>query len=228
MWMIKRLLLASIAAGAAQIGLASAQPPVAAQTAQYTCGLQGSNEVPATTSTATGTFTATLDEGAKTVSWSLSVPAITNATLAHIHAGPTGVNGPPVVTLFTSVPAGAITISATSGPADIGGPYTGNWEGFVAALKAGDVYVNVHTVANPGGEIRGQVGTVTQGTATVTAQAGAPGRATAFAGGVTPVAPKTGQAGLHDVSLSTGVVVLLAAITGAVVAGGRLLSKHHT
>ena len=51
----------------------------------YRAALVGANEVPPTASTATGTFTANLDEAAGTLTWTLSVPALTNATAAHLH-----------------------------------------------------------------------------------------------------------------------------------------------
>ena len=207
---------------------------LSAQTSLYLCTLLGASEVPATSSTATGSFSATLDEGAKTLTWSLDLPSITNATLAHIHLGAAGVSGPPVVTLFTSVPAGSVSISGTSGPGDVGGPFTGNWDGFVAALKSGDVYVNVHTSANPGGEIRGQIrpagavdrtataaATSSEGAATATPTA-TPRTVTA-----TPAAPKTGQAGFGDISEDAGLAFLLAVIGVALVGGSRLLSSRH-
>jgi hypothetical protein len=215
-WLLASVAMAFIA------GFGAAPAPAAAESFQYWCSLEGANEVPATTSRATGTFTATLDEAAQKVTWSLSVPSITNATLAHIHAGPAGVNGPPVVTLFSSVPAGSVTISGASGPPDIGGPYTDDWGGFVAALKAGEVYVNIHTTANPGGEIRGQI--LISGGSQATATATSSARST-----VTPAAPKTGQAGLFDeVSGGTGLVAggLLVVAAVAVVAGGRVLSRR--
>jgi hypothetical protein len=71
-----------------------------AQAVQYRAAMAGANEVPATSSTATGTFTATLDEAAGTLTWSLTVPALTNATAAHLHSGAAGVNGPIVLPLF--------------------------------------------------------------------------------------------------------------------------------
>jgi hypothetical protein len=197
------------------------------QTAQYSAQLNGASEVPATNSTATGTFTATLNESAKTLQWSLNVPAITNATAAHIHAGAAGANGGVVVTLFSSTsPAGSISTSGTAGANDLAGPFAGNWDGFVAALKSGGLYINVHTSANANGEIRGQVQTSGQGTPTATATATATRTATAVAT-ASPAAPKTGQAGLVDDSSNSGAAILFVAVAVAVVAGGRLLTSRH-
>ncbi|TAJ17962.1 MAG: CHRD domain-containing protein, partial [Dehalococcoidia bacterium] len=153
-WLGAGLAIAAVAA------LAPALVMGQATTSRYEARLAGTNEVPAVTSAATGTFTATLDEAAGTIAWTLSVPAITNATAAHIHAGAAGVNGGIVLSLFaapTGSPASSINVSGTARAADLSGAFAGNLPGFVTALKAGGLYVNVHTSANPGGEIRAQV-----------------------------------------------------------------------
>ena len=206
-------------------------------------------------STATGSFTATLDEGAQTLTWSLEVPAITDATMAHIHAGATGVNGGVVVTLFMpAAPAGSVSVSGTAGPDDLSGPLAGDWDGFVEALQSGGLYINVHTSANPGGEIRGQVsgddGGTPTATATGTATATATSTATATAtptrtatatptatptrtatpaptATATPAPPKTGQAGLVDDSENSAVAVVLVLLAVGIVAGGRLLTHRN-
>jgi hypothetical protein len=105
-----------------------------------------------------------------------------------------------------------------------------DFAGFVAALKGGALYVNVHTSTNPNGEIRGQV-TLTQETstptptATETATASPP--APTVTGTAVPAAPRSGTgsaqpsekrvAGLVAV---VGAVVLLAAL-GAVALSRR-------
>ena len=111
---------------------------VAQTTSQWRAALTGANEVPATSSTATGTFTAALDETAQTLTWTLTVPSITAATAAHIHVGAAGVNGGVVVNLFAapaSGPTSSINVSGTARPADLVGSLAGNWTGFVSALK---------------------------------------------------------------------------------------------
>ena len=227
-----------LVAGVAVAALAGLAPAlVGAQTAQYSASLTGGSEVPANASTATGTFTATLNEAAQTLSWSLTVPAITNATMAHIHAGAAGANGGIIVTLFMpAAPAGSVNAFGTAGPADLGGSFAGNWPGFVAALKSSGLYVNVHTSANPGGEIRGQLsvqGGTPTATATVTATASAtasvtPAPTTTVVPTATPApaAPKTGQAGLVDDSQNSGVAIVLVILAVVVVAGGRMLTHR--
>ena len=134
---MKRTLLL-LAAGACALLLA----PVALQ-AQVLYGsfpLSGAEEVPANASLNSGEAEVTLDLGTNTVSWSLSFTMAASA--AHIHAGSAGTNGGVLVNL--GVP-GATTGSAVVSAAQ------------AAAIQAGDTYINVHTAAFPGGELRGQV-----------------------------------------------------------------------
>jgi len=184
-----------------------------ATTSRYEARLSGANEVPPVTTTATGTFTATLDEAAGTLTWTLSVPAITNATAAHIHTGAAGANGGVVLLLFaapTGSPASTVNVSGTARAADLSGSLAGNFAGLVTALKAGTLYVNVHTSANAGGEIRAQV----------TAAAAAPVAAPAKTGNGGPDASNS-EAG------STGLVAIGLVAVGIVALGGaRILSAR--
>ncbi len=181
--------------------------------AKFEAKLAGANEVPAVTTTATGTFSATLDEAAGTLAWTLSVPAITNATAAHIHSGAAGSNGGIVVNLFaapTGAPVSTINVSGTARAADLAGALAGNMAGFVTALKAGTLYVNVHTTANPGGEIRAQI----------TAAAAAPAPVAAPA--------KTGNGGLNESADEAGRYMALGLIAVALVAvgGARVITAR--
>lgn len=93
------------------------------------------------------------------VDFQLSATSITAITMAHIHSGAPGVAGPIVVTLFLP----ASPTAAVSGLFASGSLNASNLPGgvTVASLKtllaSGNSYVNVHTTANPAGEIRGQV-----------------------------------------------------------------------
>jgi hypothetical protein len=99
---------------------------------------------------AKGDATVMVDRGAKTARWKVNYSGLSGpATMAHFHgpAGP-GQNAPPVIWLSPQgqpVPAGTIEGQATLTDAQL------------ADLTAGRYYINVHTAANPGGEIRGQV-----------------------------------------------------------------------
>lgn len=78
-------------------------------------------------------------------------------TMAHIHMGAKGTNGPIVATLYTNAGQNAFHVTGTITPADLSGPLAGNWNGFLTALAQGQLYVNEHSVANPGGTARAQI-----------------------------------------------------------------------
>ena len=119
--------------------------PMGASGSAFTARLSGASEVPPTASTGTGTFDATLDKGSKTLSWTLTYSGLTGpATAAHVHGPAMPGNNAAVVVPFGSASSGS-TGTATLTDAQI------------ADLMAGKWYANVHTAANPGGEIRGQV-----------------------------------------------------------------------
>ena len=106
--------------------------------------LTGDQEVPANTSTSVGTGTiAVAADGA--VSGSVAAPGMAGMA-AHIHVGAAGVNGPVIIPL-------------TGGPGDTwtvppGAKLTDEQ---MAAYKAGNLYVNIHTAEHKGGELRTQL-----------------------------------------------------------------------
>lgn len=116
--------------------------------ADFAAILGGENEVPPVDSDASGVGRFHLAEDG-TLSWEIAVRDIENITAAHIHMAPAGSNGGVVIPLFTGAgafdPDNPISGSAMLTPEQID------------ALLAGNYYVNVHTAANPGGEIRGQI-----------------------------------------------------------------------
>ncbi len=114
--------------------------------------MSGAQEVPAVTTTATGSFDVTYNRDSKLLNITVRWQGLSgNPTLAHIH-GPAakGVNAGVLqnfTPLLTASPAGTFSTSFT-----LNG--TNQLE---EDLLGGKWYVNIHTAAHPGGEIRGQI-----------------------------------------------------------------------
>ena len=134
-----------------------------AQTITFTANLHGGNEVPAVSTGSAGTSTVTWNTTTKAGTYRVDVYNMPVATTAsHIHTGAPGVTGPVVVN-FT-VPAGGISndyaLSGTFGCTDVvvrAPQGINSCEDFEQSLMLGNMYVNVHSTVNGGGEIRGQL-----------------------------------------------------------------------
>ncbi len=106
--------------------------------------LAGSQEVPPVVTSASGTGSIMVGPDGS-VSGSVTTSGV-DATMAHIHEAPMGQNGPVIVPFAKtadnvwSVPAGSKLTAAQ-----------------LQSLKSGNLYINVHSAANKGGEIRGQL-----------------------------------------------------------------------
>jgi CHRD domain len=122
--------------------LVTASFSLAAQTVKIT--LSGMQEVPAVTTSASGTGTITIAAD-QTVSGSVTTNGV-DGTMAHIHLAPSGQNGPVIVPMTKtaentwSIPSGAKLSDAQ-----------------FQSFKEGNLYINVHSASNKGGEIRGQL-----------------------------------------------------------------------
>jgi hypothetical protein len=124
--------------------------------------LTGGAEAPNAVNTgAYGYATITLDPAAGEVSWVIDVFNYPSGlTASHIHVGSPGTAGPIIIDF-------APTAIGVSGPFRLQGttrnfsarPAQGirTMEEAMIAIAAGNAYVNVHSQANPGGEIRGQL-----------------------------------------------------------------------
>jgi hypothetical protein len=134
-----------------------------AQQIRFTAALSGANEAPAQILTgAFGNATVTLDVGAQSVSWSIDVFNLPSGiNNAHFHVGGPGVAGPTVVNIpFTANQSNDFNLSGSATSANLnvrGDQGIRSWDDFLQALQGGQVYINIHTQVNGGGEIRGQV-----------------------------------------------------------------------
>ena len=139
-----RIFLAGLglAAIAAISGCASAPSNMVAFTTQ----LRGANEVPPNASAGSGSVDAALNKDTMKLSWKVNYSGMTgNATAGHFH-GPAAVGANSGVALgWTNPIANGMEGSATLTAAQ------------AADLMAGKWYANIHTAANPGGELRGQM-----------------------------------------------------------------------
>jgi hypothetical protein len=137
--MFRTSLLAAVFA----VGFLSA---ASAATLNFKATMTGKDEVPPTTSTGSGDVMATLNTATKQLNYTMTYMGLTGpATAAHFH-GPAapGQNAGVVIPIGTNPPSpssGTVTLTDDQ----------------MKDLEAGKWYANVHTAANKGGEIRGQV-----------------------------------------------------------------------
>jgi len=147
----------------------------------YKATLAAANEVPPVTApagalTATGVFNGVLD--GKIFTYNLTTTGVTANTsttgLAHIHGTASTTQTAGILINFAGGATMPVTVGASSlttgtalnatGRLDLNNDVTNaagtvliTGQAFIDALNAGTLYVNVHTTANPGGEIRGQI-----------------------------------------------------------------------
>jgi hypothetical protein len=115
----------------------------------FNATLNGTSEVPSNSSTATGTATLSYNKTTKIFSLNVTFTGIT-LTDAHVHVGAVGVSGPPVFPLPNLTSPISFTSRALTAAEE-------------ADLLANLYYVNLHTAAYTGGEIRGQLITLNPG-----------------------------------------------------------------
>ena len=135
-------LTATVLLGFALSSFASA---ARAETVKLHAEMKGTNEVPPNTSTASGTAEATLDTDTRQLTWTVTYTGLTGPAMgAHFHGPSDAGKNAGIVLPFKTVES-PIQGSAT---------LTDNQ---AADLLAGKWYANIHTAANPGGELRGQM-----------------------------------------------------------------------
>ncbi len=139
-----------------------------AQNISCTALLSGGNEVPGIASGSGGTATVTMNVPAGTIAYAVNVFNLpTGVTQSHIHAGSPGVGGPVVINFaVTPTASNDFAIAGTATQTDlVARPAQGinSMEDVAQMLATNQAYVNVHSQANPGGEIRGQLSCVVTG-----------------------------------------------------------------
>jgi hypothetical protein len=115
-----------------------------AEEMKFMAELSGAQEVPPVETDAMGTADVTYDTESKELSWTVEYSGLSgDVTAAHFHGpAPEGENAPPVVPIeIADLAEGSATLD----------------EAQAQSLMDGLLYLNLHTAANPGGEIRGQV-----------------------------------------------------------------------
>jgi hypothetical protein len=137
----------------------------------FGAALSGGEEVPPVTTDTSGRVRIVFNDDDTAAEFQLQVSQGVGITVAHIHCGPAGVNGPIVVFLAGSNPQGynvdaifpwifgatvtdSSVIPRTTSECPIA---IANLRDVIALIRAGNAYANVHSVANPGGVIRGQL-----------------------------------------------------------------------
>lgn len=113
-----------------------------------TSTLSGDNEVPAVVTDASGAAVVTVNPTTMAINATVMTTGVDDATMAHIHIGPAGENGAVII----SLEADAENVGTWRTPAS--STLTADE---LTAFQAGGLYFNVHTPANPGGELRGQL-----------------------------------------------------------------------
>ena len=172
------------AAATATTGGGTATSSTGQQT--FTATMTGSEEVPPKNTQATGSTKFVSSSDGNSMTYRIRVAHINGVTMAHIHSGSIGKNGPIVVTLFKSAtPTGPMNGPLSQGTitsANLEGPLKGKTiSDLVKLINDGKAYANVHTQQNPKGEIRGQISTSASASASASTSPGNSASASASA-----------------------------------------------
>ena len=144
--MMKTRTFLSLGVIAAALSLSACGSMVASNAMALSAKLSGANEVPSNTSAGTGMLDASLDKQTNVLTWTVTYAGLTGPVKAgHFH-GPAAAGANAGVALgFSGSVESPIKGTATLTAAQAADVMAGKW------------YVNLHTAANPGGEVRGQV-----------------------------------------------------------------------
>ena len=124
---------------------------------QYVATMLPGNEIPPKTTTGTG-VTTFVDNGSQ-IDWTMSLTGMTGVFASHIHLGSATVSGPVIFNLFVPNGTNTYTLNGVVGSGTItnANNVAISLDSLRVLLNNGNAYVNVHTTANQGGEIRGQI-----------------------------------------------------------------------
>jgi hypothetical protein len=127
----------------------------------FTASLSGSNEVPPNNSIAAGECIVKIAKDESSIYYKLIVSNINNVVASHFHMAPAGQNGGVVAFLYGGPlveEQNGILAEGAIDADDVIGSIAGDLDALIDAIRAGNIYVNVHTNPGfPGGEVRGQV-----------------------------------------------------------------------
>ena len=153
----------TVATTFAMIIAATAAPHMQSQTVVLKAQLSGAEEVPGLNTGAHGSATVTVDRAAGTITYEVNIYNLpTGIVGSHIHVGAATTAGP----IIFNFPVPAVgqsndfKLSGSLTPGDlVQRPAAGinSFEDAIFAIASGNAYVNVHSQANTGGEIRGQL-----------------------------------------------------------------------
>ena len=162
-------------ATAVAVGLSSWMV-AAQQGSKYSATLVAAQENPALAAAGVGTIVVDIDDRAQEISYTLSFGGLADVRQAHIHFEKPALNGGIMLWLCNSAsnpgptpattpacPAEAGTVSGVLLAADVRAIANqqltaGDFAKAAELIRGGFAYANVHTGANPGGQIRGQLG----------------------------------------------------------------------
>jgi CHRD domain-containing protein len=175
LWVVAAVVLGGLAAGSFAVAGGfkdGPKPPKVPDSKEFRAHLSGYQETPSVSSTGFGEFQAKLVEEKK-LHFVFQYQDLEGGTSiqAHIHFGQRGVAGGVVVffcgggTRPTPCPNVSGTIEGDMVPSDLTGSTgatnqgiePGSWDEFIAAMRTGHAYANIHTTRWPAGEIRGQI-----------------------------------------------------------------------
>ena len=150
-----KIQILAVSASVALLAAWTRPAPATSQETRYTVDMKAALATPPVAGNAGGRATLTLS-GNK-LHYEITVSELSGpATMAHIHVGQPGVAGPPVYTFkIEKVGSGKLA----EGDIDLSKPAskTVSGDSLKVLLNDGSAYINVHTAAHPGGEIRGQI-----------------------------------------------------------------------